>query len=326
MDSTLSRTTAPVLVLLALLGFGGGVVCADVVAVVSGEPISRADFGLSLVRSLGRSALETLVDWALVEQEARRLGIEPTDADLAARKELEVELGMRAVMEKSRTGPQQFRAAAQRYEWDLGALRSELEESISDNGLRIQLMVERMLEPRMDLGEEALRKHYDRTRGERYSGAHVLVASRRHAESLLRALRDNPELWTEAVLQSSLDRPSVPYRGRIRPVPASSELGKVFAGMDADELRLHCDGEYWHVCQFIEKIPAAEESFEDTRDQLKAELVVLKAREGFHALLARLNANANIVMNLSTVPGARQLLGEEVAAFVNGEPLWIADL
>lgn len=297
-----------------------------IVAVVNGEPISRIEFGRSLVRSLGRSAMETVVDWVLVEQEARRRGITVADAELAARKELEVELGLRAVMDRVRMGPEEFRIAAERHDWDLAAVPRQLQESVRENALRVQLLVERMLEPQMDLSDDALRSYYERTRGRRYAAAHIVVRTRRQAESLLTALERDRRLWPEAVLQTSLDRASVPYKGRIGPVPASSELGQVLAGMEPEEMKLHGGRDYWHLLRLIKEVPPADEKFEDTREQLRAELIALTARAQSGLLLADLNAKAHIVINLSSDPEARRILGEEAAAFVNGEPLWVSDL
>ncbi len=310
------------LALASPAGAGDGAV----VAVVNGQAISREEFGRSLVNSLGPSALGSVMDRMLVQQEARRQGITVTEQELAARKELELELSMRTLLERVRMGPDEFREASRQYGWDADAIRKELSESISETPLRIQLLAERLLEPQMDLSEDALRAYYERTRGRRYAAAHIVVAQRSQAEGLLSALRGNPEMWTEAVLQMSLDRASAPYKGRIGPVPASSEFGRVLAGMKPEELRLRDDGRYWHVFRFIKEIPAAEEPLEQVKDQLRAELVAVTARQQFDVLLARLNADACVVVNLASDPSDRRALGEDVAAFVNGEPLLIDDL
>ena len=51
---------------------------AGTVAVVNGQELSRPEFGRALVRTLGMSAMETFVDWALVAQEAGRRGLAVT--------------------------------------------------------------------------------------------------------------------------------------------------------------------------------------------------------------------------------------------------------
>ncbi|MCK4376264.1 MAG: peptidyl-prolyl cis-trans isomerase, partial [Candidatus Brocadiae bacterium] len=274
----------------------------------------------------GLRAVQTLVDWALVEQEARRRGITVTDAELVQRKELEVALGLRAVSEEKRMGPEEFRLAAGAFGWDLEGLPKRLEEGISANALRIRATVEKLLAPQIDLGEDALRAHFERTRGKRFAAAHVAVRERREAEYLLVSLQDQPALWPGAVLRQSMDRLSVPHQGRMRPVAASSDLGGALEGMPPGELKLYQDGGLWHVLRFIETIPASDEEFDQVKDRLRAELLALRAGEQFNSLLAFLNRDACVVVNLSPNARVRRLLGEETAAFVNGEPLPVAHL
>jgi len=293
----------------------------DPVAVVNGEPISRAEFGNALLLWLGRSAIESFIDWTLVEQEAARRGVAVTPAELAARKALEVDLRMRAMAQKARMGPEEFRAAAGRYGWDLAAIRREVESGLSDRALRAQLLVERMLEPQMDLSERALRAYWRRTRGRRYAAAHILVRTRAQAERLVAALREDPTLWPEAVLQVSLDRTSVPYKGRIPPVPSDTGPGKALAGMKPGELKLYCDGAGWHVLRFVKEIAPSHAAFEEHRDRARAELIAVTAQRMTEQFVASLAADARVVVNLSCNPAERAVLGEQAAAYVNGEPI-----
>ncbi|MHC4591979.1 MAG: hypothetical protein ACYS8L_04695, partial [Planctomycetota bacterium] len=322
----LLRKNVTVAAVLLALGAACQTVHADEIAVVNGEPITRSEFGRSLVGSLGRSVMDTFIDRALIEQEARRLGITVTDAELSERKALEIALRLRAVQQNSRMGPEEFQTLAGLLGWDLDELRSQVERGISDGALRIMLLAERILEPTLDLSDEALRNHYERTRGQRYAAAHIVVGGRSRAERLLTMLRDRLELWPQAVLQVSLDRASVPYKGRIGPVPAASRLGKVLSGMQPGELKLHQEGELWLVLRFIKEIPPASEDFEAIKTQLRAELAVAAARDEFNALLAGLNWDAHVVVNMSFDSRARHLLGEETAVYVNGESLPVAEL
>jgi hypothetical protein len=312
--------------LLAGLALAGSVAADDVVAVVNGEPVGRREFGLALVRSLGRSAMETVVDWALVEQEAARQGIAATPEELAARRALEVELRVRAVPDNARMTPQEFARAAEAHGWDAAELRRRAETGISEDALRVHLLAEKMLFPSLDLSEDALRAYYERTRGRRLAAAHVVVRSRRHAEALLEQLEQDLTLWPRNVLERSLDRESVPYRGRMRPVPAQSALGRVLEGMKPGELKLWQEGGLWHVLRFIEEVPPDGEAFDAVRDRLKAELLAVEAQSAFDRLLAALNARATVVVNLAPDPRVRRLLGEEAAAFVDGRPVAASDL
>ncbi len=308
-----------------LLTVAAGSAHGQVVARVNGEEITKSEFGLALVRSLGRAALDSVVDRVLVEHEARRNGITVSDDEMQARLALEHELRMRALLDNARMGLEEFKRAAGRYDWDMEEVIRELRESVSPEAVRLKLLCEKMLGPELDLSEEAIRDYFERTRGLRYSAAHVALPDRSSAESVLRALKEDMELWTAAVVSYSLDRASLPHKGRLSPVPADSRLGGVLAGMEPDELRLHQAGDVWHVLRFIGTV-APEGEYEDLKEQMREELLAVRAQEQHYAFLARLNRDAAVVTNLSVRPDRRRALGEEVAAYVDGEPVLVEDL
>jgi foldase protein PrsA len=317
----LSRRRTAVLLLLLALGAAAPAARAEAVAVVNGEPISRAEFGLSLVRSLGRSVMDAFVDRALLEQEARRLGLTVSEREIAEAREAELAMRLRAVAYNARMGPEEFRILARVRGWDMAQFRRQLEEGISEGALRVQVLAAKILLPHLDLSEAALGDYYARTRGRRYVAAHIVVAGRAAAEGLLAGLQADPERWERAVLQHSLDRGSVPYKGRIRPVAAASELGNVLAQMRPAELKLHRAGERWHVLRLVKVVPPAEQPFEQVRDELRAELLARGVAERLDPLLAALNRKACVVPNLSFDRQVRGLLGEETAVFVNGQAI-----
>jgi parvulin-like peptidyl-prolyl isomerase len=293
------------------------------VALVNGEPITRADFGMALVRSTGRAVAAVFVDRMLVEQEASRRGITVTAAELAERRQVELVLLLRAAMDNARMGPQEFRESTQSRGMDVPAA---LERSVSDAALRVKFLAEKLLAPAIKLDEAALRQHYERTRGLRYAAAHVVLTGREEAERLMEVLRKQPQLWQETVERRSADRASVPFKGRIPPVPAASKMGQAMAAMQPDELRLYDDGTYWHVLRLIGVVPAEEAGFEAARRQVEAELLALRAQDMLDPFLADLNAKACVVTNLAADAAERRLLGEDAAVFVNGQPLMVADM
>ncbi len=291
----------------------------DAIAVINGQPVSRAAFGEALVCALGRNAIDTLVDAVLVEQEARRKGIGITEEELSDRKRLEVELYMRRAFESARMTPEEFRAAAPKYGWDEAATRAEFEKAIVPHLLRTQLLVEKLLRPHIEIRDRDVRRYYEWTMGDRCAAAHIAVGNRRMAEVLIETLSDRPEAWTDALIQFSLDRASVPHKGRMIPVPASSELGEALQGMRPGELRLYSDGRRWHVLRLAARIPPAQQSFEEVKDALREELYCRRVLDVAGLWLAELHARATVVANLSADLGARRALGADVAAFVNGE-------
>lgn len=316
------RITFAMLAIVLAAGSAG----AQVVASVNGEDITRSEFGLALVRSLGRAALDSYVDRELIEQEARRRGISVSAEEVRERMELEVRMRTRAVARNSRMGPKEFQQTARNYGWDMEQVRREIEEGISETRVRYQLLTEKILEPSIDLSERALRDYFTRTRGRRYAAAHVAVSERQRAEELLRRLKEDLSLWDAAVVQYSLDRASVPHRGRIGPVPAGSELGRVLAGMKQGELTLYQGPERWHVLRYLTEVPPEPVEFEKIRDRLRAEFLATRAGQMQYGLLADLSRDATVVTNLASEPSARRILGEDVAAWVGGQPVKIGEL
>ena len=288
------------------------------VALVNGEAVSRADFGQALVWSLGAATIDGLVDWVLIEQEAAGNDVSVTSEELESRRRLEVDLQMRRVFENARMSAEEFQAAEARYGWHEGALRSELELAISNESLRIGLLTEKLLRAHIAITDEDVRQYYDSTQGERYAAAHIEVPTEKLARALMEKLRGEPEAWSEAVLRFSLDRGSVPYKGRLLPVPVGSKLGKALDGMKQGELKLYSDGQRWHVLQFIGNLPAAGRPFNEVRDELKKQVYCRRVESLVDTWLARLNARATVVTNLSADPKVRGILGADVAAFVNG--------
>ncbi len=302
------------------------VAAAIPVAVVNGQAITRAQFATSLVSSLGSSVMEAYTERVLIAQEAGRRGVTVTEQELQARRKLELDLRLQAAEQGTRMGPAEFRQAAADRGMSMDQVRAELDSSISMDALRSKLLAEKLLEPYLDLSDKALRAYYARTRGPRFAAAHIAVADQRQAERLLEALGDRRDLWPDAVLAYSLDRASMPYKGRIGPVPADSALGRVLAGMEPNELKLWQDGQVWHVLWLIKQIPAGGEDFDQIKDRLRSELLAVESHSRLYDLLADLWEQASVVVNMSPDPEERRLLGRDVAAFVNGEPIQTAAL
>ncbi len=302
------------------------VAARDAVAIVNGRPIDRAEFALCLVRSLGRSAIQSFSDRALIEQEAARLGLTLTDEEFARRKQLAVAMQARAVLAETRMGQEEFQATAEAQGWHVSELHARIEASISDRSLRSQALVEKILAPSLAIDEADLRDHYERTRGRRYAAAHILVPTRARAEDVIDRLRGDMSLWTQFVIERSLDRDSLPYKGRLRPVLPSSLLGAALADMGPGDLKVLACGDYWQVVRLIREIAPSGESFEDVADAVRAEVLATRAAERGNYLLADLHSRAHVVANLSPDPNVRRLLGEETAVFVNGQALPVARL
>ena len=291
------------------------------VAVVNGTPVLRADFAGALVRTLGRATLDRYLDRLLIQTEARRKGLTVTEEELQERKQLEVELRMLKVFSNARTTPEEFRRLADNYGWDEAAYRREVEQSISLPALRIRLLAEKLLRPYVEITSEHVRDYYHRTLGERYSAAHVEVADEATARQLMAQMAQQTLSWQEAVMRHSLDRASVPHKGRMQPVPASGGIGLRLKDATPDQLRLYDDGTHSHILRLVGRTAASVVPFDEVRDRLKSELYCCRVDGLIDGFLAQQYAAASIVTNVSADPKVRAILGSEVVAFINGEPI-----
>ncbi len=339
MSTIRNRTILSITFLCLAARAGLCAVPADAVAVVNGEVLLRRDFTAALVRELGRPVLETYIDWVLVEQEARGAGISIAEGVLEARRETEIRLRMRRLYENARMTPEEFTDAAVTHGWTRDQAQKEIEKSIRPEVLRLRLLAEKVLRPQVKVPDAAVRQYYDRTHGKRFAAAHIAVPDEEFARQLLGLLRVQPQQWPDLVLRFSLDRASIPSTGRLQPVPASSELGKALAEMEAGSIRLYeekgpvlrpgkpvggqfaSDASRWHVLYLIRPIPASDRPFEEVEDELRKELYCRRAGGIIDGWLAWLHARATVVVNLSLEPRARAVLGSDIVAFVNGEPI-----
>ena len=327
----MKRTTvllAAIVILTATVAGTSGVraeVPFGAVAMVNGEQISRAEFGNALVHSFGKATIGSMVDRLLVRQEAEKRGISISEEELQKRKELEVGIRMRDFLHEARLSPQEFDAAAQKLGVKPEQLRQRIIEGISEDALRFTLLTEKLLKDKVDLSPQNVRDYFERTRGKRYLVAHIQVTSRDVATEILKELNQNPGDWEDLLLKHSLDRASVEYRGRLPVVPASSDLGSALSGMEPDQFTLYRGDQGWHVIRFLATVPPAEVEYEDVRDTVRQELLCRRAARRADSWMSGLVGEATIVTNLSANPRERAVLGEDVAAYVNGEPLGISE-
>ena len=294
---------------------------AGTIAVVNGEPVKHGEFCRSLARTLGARALDSYLDRVLVEQAAAEQGLAVTDAEIRRRSKLEIRLRMRQVYQHARMTPDEFQRAAKNYGWQPEHAREEIASTISSGGIKLQLLMEKLLRERIEISEPELREYYRWTRGERLAGAHIVVGSTATARKVVEELRNDPGSWRDMVRKHSLDRGSVPYGGRIIPVPADTGMGRVLAQLQRGQIRLYPDGENWHILRLLSRVEAGEQTYEECRDDLQRELFALKAKNESGALLARLQENSTVITNVAANERERAILGNDVVAYVNGEPI-----
>ena len=307
-----------------------GNVCAEVppgaVAVVNGEAISREEFGNALVYSFGKAAIGSIVDRMLIRQEAEKQGVSISEEELQKRKELEAGIRIRGYLREARLSPEEFGAAAQKIGLTPEQLRKRIIDRISPDVLRSTLLTEKLLEDRVDISPGDVRDYFERTRGKRYLVAHIQVKSRELATELLEKLNQDPGKWEDLLAKHTLDRASVSFRGRLPVFSAKSDLGKVLSGMEPEQLTLYRGDQSWHIIRLLSIVPPADVKYENVRDKVRRELLSERVAQMSNRWLSELVSQAKVVTNLSASTRDRAVLGEDVAAYVNGKPLELSRL
>jgi len=289
-------------------------------AVVNGQSVSRGELGRALVPLLGRTEVKMLVHHALLAQAARAAGVSIEGRDLDARRELMLDITVQQHIEGSRMTLDEYVEEAKANDLTLDGLREYYARRIATVDVRNHLLTQELLRKDMDLGDAAVREHFERTRGDRYVAAHIEVPDRNSAEKLEAVLRKDRRLWAKAVAYNSMDRVSVPYKGRMQLIAAASDLGKVLAGLAPEELTVAQVGRNWHVFMFISTVWATEDDFDKVRDRMRSELAATLTIAGQGALWGSLMQECEIVTNMPRDPQAAAILGDAVA-FVDGEPI-----
>jgi foldase protein PrsA len=321
-----TRLPYPVAIALACLLCLVAPLRAETLITVNGEDVTEQEFGDAMIRTYGVYFIDQLIDQTLIEQEAERRGITITAEELIDHQELLVELALRKNIQRMRVGRKEFHALMEEHGTSPTALRSALQDTLSPVETRTRLLAQKLLEPELDLGEEALRSYWARTRGPRFSAAHILVREKQDARRILAELQRDPRLWKQMLLARSLDRRSLAFSGRMPLVPADSELGRALADMRPGQMKLRTTEGLWQILRFVNTVPGTGEKLQDVREEVRAELAAELTRDHLYDLLHHLHARATVTLNMSPDPAERALLGEQNAAFVNGRPLTTATL
>lgn len=163
----------------------------DVLAVVNGEAVTKADVYEAMWNQLGPQVVEDLVTQRLIEQEASRRGVsvdrDAVDARIA---ELAEERGGTEALE---------------FELALSGLTMDALRDL----LRRNLLIERLLESQITITDDEIREYYDEnpdefTEPEQVHARHILVEERELAEDLIRQLQDGAD-FAELAEEHSTD-------------------------------------------------------------------------------------------------------------------------
>ncbi len=292
-----------------------------VVARINGEPLRMKEFSRHLTRQYGGRAIDWFVERVLIQQAASKHGLEATPKEVQARQKLEIRLRLQEFFNRTRMTPSLFQKVSEKYGLTRDKLRDDIASSISRDQMRRQVLLDKLLENEIELSEDELRQYYHWQYGQRIAGAHIVVGSSQKARQIASALRDKASSWGSLVRNHSLDQRSAPYGGRFRPVPVNTQLGKALRRLGEDRAGLYHPGQRWHVIRQTDRIPPSNVSFDNMRSELARELLAIKIQDRAGAYIADLRRQATVITNVSPTPQRRRVLGRNVIAYVNQQPV-----
>lgn len=168
--------------------FGG--TANQAVATVNGEKITQDELYASMVKSGGKSTLDSMITEKLVDQEAKKNNITVTQADLDNElQEIKKQFGTE----------EQFNAALQQYGMTIDDLKSQLE---------MQVEIRKILLPKTNVTDEQIQKYFNENKqqfnkGEEVEASHILVATEKEANEVIQQLKNGADFATLAKEKST---------------------------------------------------------------------------------------------------------------------------
>ncbi|MDH7479908.1 MAG: peptidylprolyl isomerase, partial [Syntrophomonadaceae bacterium] len=246
-------------ILAAVAAFGFVNSSRNVVASVNGENIGKEELYNLLVKQGGREALDTLIAKKIVEQEARKMNIGASEADI--QKEMEKYY-------ESYGGEENFKQVVASSGYSLEDVREDIAFNVK---------VKKLLEPRITVTEEAMRQYFEANREEfaekeQVRARHILVDSAEKAGEVKQKLA-NGEDFAQLAKAYSTDpgtRDSGGELGFFGAGQMAKEFEKAAFALAVGEVSDPVKTDYgYHIIQVEEHKPAKEANFEESRERIK---------------------------------------------------------
>jgi len=250
----------------------------DVVAVVAGSSITRADMVAALMDSHGLSLLEQLILLAAARQRARAMGLAITEADVAAAHEDALRRMAMPVSDpnsKPLSRPaaerllQEFLAAKNlsRGEWDQRMEQHACLRKIAEAEVAKMKVTEKMLRQEyvLEYGERVQIRHIQLSSMAAATAARTQLQAKKDFELVARQLSENPFTAAQGGLMPAFTRndPNVPPL--IRETAFSLSEGQVSPAVS--------EGPWYHLIRLERRFPASEVTFEEVdQDALRTRL------------------------------------------------------
>jgi foldase protein PrsA len=266
------------------------------VAVVNGEEITKDKLYDRMFQNqgLGNQMLDALILEEIIKQEAAAQDVVLTDEELntAVDEQMEEINAMFPTKE-------QLDAALAQQNLTLDVLRRGFEDQ-----LRIELLMEKLMEPQVDISEENIAAHFETykagfTDPEKIKASHILVEDEELAKTILQELKDGAD-FAELAQEHSIDTTSavkggdLDYFGKGQMVPAFEEAA--FA-LQEGEISEPVKSDYGYHIIKVTDIPK-NWTLEEKKEEVKEDLFNKQLAEKAPVFIEELRAKADIEKNV----------------------------
>ncbi|GMK39457.1 hypothetical protein PCCS19_25110 [Paenibacillus sp. CCS19] len=293
------------LIVVSIKAFSGGAGLNEEVGSVNGVAISKGDLYDNLVKGgNGESAIEGLITYELVNQEAQKQGITVSDADL------DVELN---VIKKSMGSDEAFQQALDQYKMTVDDLHSDLLQ---------QAQLRKLLASKINITDEDIKAYYDENKAsfsteEQVRASHILVATKEEADAIEKQLKEGGD-FAAIAKEKSLDTGSatnggdLDFFGKGAMVP---EFEQAAFSLKVGDVSEPIKSDYgYHIIKVTDRKEASSPTLEDKKADIKDTLTSQKIYELSQTLITDLRSQATIVNKLTTAAAATDATNETDAS------------
>ena len=268
----------------------------DAIAIVNGKPISKRTMTKVLMDGYGLQVMQQLIVLELAKEEAARLKLKVTAADIEAE--------YRRALDQMAPPPKDGTTLTE------DEKRQSLEFMLQQKGIsRAEFMLgmernaylRKVIERDFKVDEATLREEFARTYGEKVEVRHIQVGDVAGLHEALRLLEAKTD-FAEVARQTSQNKESAARGGLLEPfafnapdeqlAPALREAA--FAMQPGEVSRPIKVGRWWHILKLERRIPPADTQFADVRDQVEQQLRDRVIPERMNALVTDLFHKAQI--------------------------------
>lgn len=291
----------------------------DVIATVRGDKITRRDLEPVLMEGYGLNVLLTLVQLDLVEQEAAKVGVVVTPADVANERAITMGNLRRATEETDSTGqpatqPTDNLTADQENQL-LDQLLEQQHVSRAEFNLILQVnaYLRKIAEPKVEaeLTDDAVRQQFNVMYGEKVV-VHFIVCNNMSEAAQVRRDFAAGKSFEDVARLRSLDRTTAYTGGELPPFTLQDnrfplEFKQVAFSLNKGEVSDPVQiGPFIYIIKLVDRIPPAHARFEDYRDSVKKELLESTVQAAMKVMRDQLGKTALKSLNIRDPALAQQ--------------------